>query len=261
MRASYFRAEMRFTWMVLAIVTLAPHAAAAPASPEVEIARKRFETGTVLYRLGRYQEALGEMQAAQKLVSRPELDFNIGHCLAKLGRAAEAADALERFVTARPDDPEAPAVWREIAALRGESLHRARVAEPLLLPPPPAAPAAPPLEASRDRPSWTRSARGRASLVLAGVGAALLVGAAVTGGLALADRSTYDSGCDRGSCDPDRFATAHTLALTSDVLIGVGAACALTAVIVGVTGARARRLAFAPSLAPGAVALAATGAF
>jgi tetratricopeptide (TPR) repeat protein len=251
--------------MVLAIVALALPAAAAPASPEVEIARKRFETGTVLYRLGRYQEALVEMQAAQKLVSRPELDFNIGHCLAKLGRAAEAADALERFVTARPDDPEAPALWREIAALRGQSLHRAPVAEPAvaLLPPPTAAPLPPPrpLESQGDRPSWTRTARGRASLALAGVGAALLVGAAVTGGLAVADRSIYDSGCDRGSCDPDRFATAHTLALTTDVLIGAGAASALTAVIVGVTGARARRLALAPSLEPGAVGLAATGAF
>src|SRR5262245_61847982 len=83
-----------------------------------EIARKRYEMGMLLFQRGKYTDALRELQAAKAAFDRPEFDYNIGLCLAKLDRPGDAADALERFVSARPNDAEAPAIRARIAELR-----------------------------------------------------------------------------------------------------------------------------------------------
>src|SRR6476659_6936169 len=80
-----------------------------------EIARKRYEMGLLLFQRGKYSDALRELQAAKATVDRPELDYNIGLCLVKLDRPADAAEALERFVNARPTAPEAPNIRARIA--------------------------------------------------------------------------------------------------------------------------------------------------
>jgi tetratricopeptide (TPR) repeat protein len=88
------------------------------AQSEREVAKRHYQVGIQLFGRGKYADALKELEAAKAALDRPEFDYNIGLCLAKLERNEEAATALERFVEARPDDPEAPAIRRRIAELR-----------------------------------------------------------------------------------------------------------------------------------------------
>jgi tetratricopeptide (TPR) repeat protein len=158
---------------------------------ELELARRRFATGQLLYEQGRYDEALAEMKAARAALDKPQFDYNIGLCLEKLGHASEAADAFERFVRALPNDPEAPRIWQRIAELRVSTgaPKNLRSEEPVPTPMPIATPAA----AATDGPS--RSARTplvkRWWLWTAVAGAAVLAGAAIGLGIGLSDPSRY----------------------------------------------------------------------
>jgi tetratricopeptide (TPR) repeat protein len=129
------------------------------ADSDREIAKRHYQTGIQLFGRGQYAKALEELQAAKAALDRPEFDYNIGLCLAKLDRNEEAATALERFVESRPDDPEAPAIRRRIAELRAippapkEAAPAPREAPPP--PPPQEAPPPPPprREAVPDQPT------------------------------------------------------------------------------------------------------------
>jgi hypothetical protein len=66
--------------------------------------------------------------------------------------------------------------------------------------------------------------------IAAGVGGAGFVGAAITGGIALYDRKEVDKACPGGTCSATQLkeakdiqSTVDTLAITTDVLIAVGA--------------------------------------
>ena len=96
--------------------------------------------------------------------------------------------------------------------------------------------------------------------VSVGVGAALLIGGAITGGMTLSLDGDLDKRCNDEVCtesdreDVDRL---DTLALTTDVLIGVGAAAAVTGVVLLIIGyggeeeESAGDVAFAPLIGPG----------
>src|SRR3569833_1193616 len=83
-----------------------------------ELARQRYLTGTMLFQRGRYADALVELERGNQADPRPVFYYNIGWGLEMLGRAAEAADACERFLAARPHDSEAEALRADIARLR-----------------------------------------------------------------------------------------------------------------------------------------------
>jgi tetratricopeptide (TPR) repeat protein len=192
---------------------------AAPArADDVQGARRRFAVGRALFESGRYAEALAEFEAGDGLHHRPEFDYNIGQCLAKLGRYAEAADALERYLQARPDDPEATAMWREVARMR------ARPGPP---PAPPSLPPPPPRRALRSAQT--------AAIALGAVATAALISSAVTGGLALSTRDQYDSGCAAGRCSDSTYDGGRNLAIATDVLLAVGVSAAVTAIVLAAT--------------------------
>lgn len=95
--------------------------------------------------------------------------------------------------------------------------------------------------------------------VAVGVGGALLIGGAITGGMALnLDNDLYET-CPDESCFSDRqpdIDKLNALSLTTDVLIGVGAAAAVTGIVVLIVGykkkgASEEPVALAPALAPG----------
>lgn len=75
--------------------------------------------------------------------------------------------------------------------------------------------------------------------MLIGTGAAAIVGAAITGGIALGISNDLASSCPERSCSPDRQGDADTgnaLAITADVLLGVGIAAATVGVVLLVIG-------------------------
>src|SRR5258706_2386304 len=96
---------------------------------DAELARQRYRTGQALFQRGRVEDALHEFEQGKASFALPEFDYNIGLCLAKLGRPADAADALARYIEARPNDPDAAGIWRMIAELRAEAV-KPKLAEP-----------------------------------------------------------------------------------------------------------------------------------
>ncbi len=61
-------------------------------------ARELFQKGDTAYAEGRYEEALAAFQEAHELSGRPQLLFNVSNALERLGRYAEAVDALEKYL-------------------------------------------------------------------------------------------------------------------------------------------------------------------
>ncbi len=95
--------------------------------------------------------------------------------------------------------------------------------------------------------------------VAVGVGGALLIGGAITGGMALNLDGDLDNDCEDEHCFGDRqpdIDKLNTLSLTTDILIGVGAAAAVTGVVLLIVGHKKKGeneepVALAPAFAPG----------
>jgi hypothetical protein len=250
-------ASPRMRSLAFASALIALTVGAAHGDPtDQELAKRRYATGQLLFRSERYREALDEFLAARASLPRPEFDYNIGMCLARLNRPTEAADALERYMTAKPDDPDAANIWRTIAELRAQAAklreatdgaHAAppKVSPPVTAPvaaPPPVAPVAARPDATSDgvRTALLATGRGKAVVALSAFGVAAIVSGIATGSSALAERGRYDTGCNQGPCDAGLYAEGHGLAIATDVLISVGAASAVAAILLVVTRPQAR---------------------
>src|SRR5207302_1891705 len=162
--------------------------------PDRELARTRFKAGQALFQRGRAAEALAEFEEGKRSFALPEFDYNIGLCLAKLGRPGDAADALQRYIDARPDDPEATGIWRMIAELRAEAARHAVGSAPPPSPAPPLLPAVivppappPPPPSSDGRPA-RRTLMTRLAIAGFSIGGAALVISVATGVSALEEK-------------------------------------------------------------------------
>lgn len=208
--------------------------------PDTEIARRHFTRGTTLYDDGKYAEAIVEFEAAKKLKQSPALDYNIARCQDRQEHLREAIDAYERFLAGAPNDRDAPDVRARIAVLR----QRLAEAERAKAPPPPleAAPTVVPaatvaLPVTETTP--TRPRRRLYTWIVGGAGAALLVGALAAGLVAHSRYGDLQSNCaPDGACDAATVPNAQSwidsgkaAALTSDVLLGVGAAAVVAGTV------------------------------
>jgi hypothetical protein len=79
-----------------------------------------------------------------------------------------------------------------------------------------------------------------AAYVLGGVGAASLLTGTAFGVAALAELSSSNAHCTGNLCANEdavhQFHSAQSFALVADVTLGVGVACVVTAVVLGITG-------------------------
>lgn len=117
---------------------------AAPTPP----GRAHFLKAQELFGQEKYREALVEFSAANETSPReiPELYFNIAQCHRNLGQPRQAAAALERYLTLKPDARDRREVRALIARLRvTPPLERG---EPEPAPPEPSPPAIAPASAS-----------------------------------------------------------------------------------------------------------------
>ena len=77
----------------------------AAADPELRAeASKHFGTGSVFYDEGRYAEAVGEFERAKSLLPAPELDYNIGKALDRLGRWEAAIASYRTYMQSAPSN-------------------------------------------------------------------------------------------------------------------------------------------------------------
>jgi tetratricopeptide (TPR) repeat protein len=143
MRARVLASSLLLTFASLSVATPEVDARKRPVvSATVKKAKSHFKKGRDLQRLGQYEQAILEYQAAYQLAPRPELLFNIAQCHRLAGHASEAIDYYERFLAALPDDPAADEARIHVATLKQKerealaSTHVEPVAEKLPAPAP-----------------------------------------------------------------------------------------------------------------------------
>lgn len=85
----------------LGVFAAAPEARAQPKFEKLAAeahAKELFAKGDAAYAEGRYEEAFAAFQEAYALSNRPQLLFNVSNALERLGRYAEAVEALEKYL-------------------------------------------------------------------------------------------------------------------------------------------------------------------
>ncbi|MSP59722.1 MAG: tetratricopeptide repeat protein [Myxococcales bacterium] len=173
--------------MILAALGVLSARAMAEEDPDTEVARGHFNLGIASYAARDYQGALREFEAARKVKPLPAFDYNIGRCLDRTERYAEAVEAYERYLAAAPAAPDAAEVKERVVLLRARLSSRpvAPPVPPKVEPPPitpavpvvtaPIAPAVPPPAEAPARRFLVPLLVGGAAVVAAGVGTALVL--------------------------------------------------------------------------------------
>jgi tetratricopeptide (TPR) repeat protein len=221
---------MRLFVAVMAISSVA-FAQAAPTANDNEAARAHFMAGSAYYEQANYADAVKEFNEAYRLSQRPDLLYNIALAYERLENLDEAIGALEKYLTLKPGAQD-----RNIIAARIENLKKRRASAQ-------AAPSPAPIVAQPPPPTQPppRKPRHVASLAVGGVGLAVLIAAVGTGAAALRDQSELDSVCQNMRCPASKqgqIDEGKALALSTDVLIGVGSAMVLTGVILLIVESR-----------------------
>ena len=216
-----------------AVALASPVASAAPKSERAasEIrARELFQKGDKDYAEGRYEESLAEFQEAYDLSGRAQLLFNISNAQERLGKLAEAAESLEKYL-ASGKVKDKDVVQKRIANLKkrvedkkaeDEAAEKKRqedaAANEKKNEPPPPPPPPPPPKPFPVLPVALMAAGG-ASLITSGVFGILTLGA----------RSDIDKDCKSGPsgdlCSSDASsAVSHdkTFGLITDITLVAG---------------------------------------
>ncbi|HEY2745691.1 MAG TPA: hypothetical protein VGL86_13745, partial [Polyangia bacterium] len=102
---------------VLVVVSAAP-LRAGEADPDTEVAQRLFGEGVAAYGAHDYAHALEKFEAARRIKPLPAFDFNIARCHDRLGQAAPAIAAYERYLAQAPDAPDAAEVRERVGILR-----------------------------------------------------------------------------------------------------------------------------------------------
>lgn len=211
-----------------------------------EQARSHFRVGQTLYGEGRYHEAGEEFERAYTLSHRPVLNYNAYLAYRDAGDLENASRTLERYLAESPDAEDRDVLERRLRAMQS-SLDRQRmeaaVAEAerrrletereALAAEATRRAAAERAEAERER---ERKRRARGPLLVMVSGGALLVGSGVSALVTNARSNSADSTCPGGYCPVTEDASAvqdsvRRPAITTDVLLGLGAATTLTGAV------------------------------
>lgn len=251
MRGNRLRAALAAAVIGLGVgATASPGSALAAPKKSVDKAadaraRELFQRGDEAYAEGRYEDAHTAFAEAYELSGRPQLLFNVANALERLGRHAEALEALEEYLESGKATRDRDVVEKRIANLqrRVDEQQRAeeearREAERRERERQEAAAEAAASEGARAEAEPAAEKRPTRVLpfVMLGTGAAALVTSAVFGGLTLAARSEAEPGCRSGSggrlCSAEAsaalgrdeaFGLVTDIALASGVILsGVG---------------------------------------
>lgn len=244
-----------------------PVAGAQEESPaEATHARALFDEAAQHHQDGRYALAAASFQQAYDLLAElqhpraPLILFNLGASLAEVpGRECEAKAAYTRFLQEADASDEQVQENLRVVQQRIRELD-ARVGDC-------SSSSASADDTQPDGGQGERSSGGISPVgpIIIGVGGALLIGAAVTGGLTLAENSTFESECpDRAECPVSAAGSldsARTLALVTDVLWIGGAVVAAAGLVLTLTLTESEDHAVTARCGFGGCGLSATGRF
>ncbi|MDO9022788.1 MAG: tetratricopeptide repeat protein [Myxococcales bacterium] len=207
-----------------AILVLSALLATTPAIAQTEPFQEVFEEGIAAFQARDYETALQRFQRSYILSRRPELLFNIGLTLERVGRREDAIATLRQFVSLQPNSPQRADAERRIATMQSTSLPV--VTPPVVAPPvvaPPVVVTAPRIAPApvASRPVWP--------WVALGGGAA----AGIAGAVILA--TTSDPGADDSVITEGQYESAlesnDTRRIVGAVLLGLGGAAAVAGVV------------------------------
>ncbi len=234
-------------------------AASAQAASDDELARNFFETGRTQFNRAEYAEAARSFASAYRLSGRPALLLNQSRALEAAGDIAAAVDTLHRAQRELPADSELrPEVEARLTRLEAqlsrqqeqegseEQEESASASEGDEASPPP------PAETGMSPLFW-------GGVATAGVGAASLVVALVTGVVAHGIYGNLQQNCPGDVCTPDHAGDidrGRTLAVasTATLIIGaIAAAAGASLIVVDAVQGDPESPAVALDVGPGAV--------
>lgn len=221
------------TWLAIAAMAacacIAAPALAQPQTQSPPEAVQFYRRGRELYQQGRYQEAVVELERALMLdPSSANLVYNCARVYELLGSLDQSLDYYSRYLTMLPPEQSDERARTEGAIRRVRGAQRSLANR--LTPPPPPPPGSDIGELRDPNQPFTIRQTGVADAafwVTAIASSALLVTGAVTGVLALGRANDADSyvlwfpGDDTHR--QDLIDEANSLAIATDVLVGIGA--------------------------------------
>jgi tetratricopeptide (TPR) repeat protein len=210
----------------------------ARADEDTSRARAHFEIGNGMYRLGDYAGALREFAAGYELTRKPGFLINLGQTYRKLHDPVRAREMYQQYLAETPPDDPARAQAKQVLADLDKEL--AEQPAPSPSPAPPEVSAPPEAVVATTPPHRPRRRALLASGIVLAVAGAALVGGGGGAAAAAEDKAQQLTALDRsgGTFDPaldDQYHLNRTLEYS---LFGVGAALAVTGVVLLALGAR-----------------------
>lgn len=117
---------MRISIALVVLCLSAPALAQQPDGDAIERAKKHFEVAELHFKEGEYAQAIEQYRKAHALSQEPVLLFNVGLCLEKQGKAAEAIAGYRAYLEADPEGQKAAE-----ARYRLEALEKAAATDPV----------------------------------------------------------------------------------------------------------------------------------
>ena len=181
------------------------------------------------YKRGEYQVAVAQLRQAYALYPQPNLLYNLGRSLEKLGDAKGAIDAYEQYLSTADAIPDREAIAKRVAALKAE-LPAEAVEKP---PPPEKQPADEVVHAGGPAQQQQQQPRARSTVApWLTISAGVVIGG---GGGALAayaiDRHDAALRASTGVAAQRLQQTAQKSALAANVLVPVGAVIAVVGIV------------------------------
>jgi len=216
---------------------------AEPAQPQAsnddEAARRHFRLGQAYYQNGQFPQAATEFEQAYQLSGRPQLLYNIYLAHRDALHTRQSYEALRQYLDEVADPPDEDHLRARLHHLE-EALAANPESDPEVEPdtqtsdptPTPVTPPTPDLSAPAESES-----RSPVPFVVIGAGGGMLVGGLVAALMSRGARNDLEALCDAdGACPPDSNWESlrdkgQRTARAADVLIGVGAAAAVTGVV------------------------------
>lgn len=254
--------------LFLLFVALSTPSAAAAQDGDDE-ARRHFRLAEAHYANGSFEEAAREFEEAYRLSQRPQLLYNLYLAYRDAADLERAADALRRYLALVPDAEGASMLRGRLAALERTIAERPAVESSTSGTGAGGAAGSGRTEGAAGRPETESAAGGGSSAtsssatstagatgapstasagttsggeaspvpwIVGGVGVAIVIAGAVTGGLALAAQGDLESTCPDRACPAGydfegQASTGRTLAITTDVLLVTGAVAVGTGIV------------------------------
>lgn len=223
---------MRRLFSLVMVLGLTASAAAQDEEPsDDERAAMHFRAAQSYFADENFEQALVEFRSARELSGRPEMLFNIGLTLERLGRWGEAADAHAGFVEEAPDHPDASEARDRMERARQRAARERETGEQV-----PPIDGVDAVETDEGDPS---EGPGALPWVVLGASAAVGVVALGTGLAAHGIHGELEEDCPGGVCPADRAGDVdkgQALARASTALTFVALAGAVTGVILFFVG-------------------------